>query len=192
MNKLGDVLFRLRGALVAVLAVYGLIYAQPSGEGLAYGLALALSGEGLRIWAIGYSGEPTRGETLEAPQLITAGPYAYVRNPLYVGNLLNSLGVLMAAFYPWDISRILGLWLMVATLYVFLGRHEEKFLAGLFGAEYAEYQRRVPAWLPTGHEYGRPRGTFSLSRSWQFERTSLIWWCLIWLAMAAKGWFYGA
>ena len=192
MDRLGNWIFRLRGALVAVLAVYGVFYAQPTREGFAYGLALALAGEGLRLWAIGYSGEPTRGETLEAPELITAGPYAYVRNPLYVGNLLNSLGVLMAAFYPWDILRILGLWLAVAGLYVFLGSHEEKFLAGLFGAEYQEYRRRVPAWLPNGHEFDKPRGRFSLRRSWQFERTSLMWWCLIWLVLTAKGWLYGA
>ncbi|MBT9587896.1 isoprenylcysteine carboxylmethyltransferase family protein [bacterium] len=192
MERLGNLIFRLRGALVAILAVYGVIYAQPTGEGLAYGLAIAVTGEGLRIWAIGYSGEPTRGETLDAPQLITAGPYAFVRNPLYVGNLLNSLGVLMAAFYPWDIPRILGLWSLVAALYVFLGSHEEKFLAGLFGAEYAEYQRRVPAWVPNGHEFGKPTGAFCVRRSWQFERTSLMWWCLIWLVMAAKGWLYGA
>lgn len=189
MDKLGDRIFRVRGAILGVLAVYGILYAQPTSEGFWSGLALAMCGEALRMWAIGYSGEPTRGEQLDAPVLITAGPYAYVRNPLYVGNLLNGLGVLTAAFYPWDIPRMVGLFALAACLYVFLGGHEEKFLATQFGPQYEDYQRRVPAWLPNGHGYARSRGEFRAQRVLRFERTTLMWWCLIWLVLAAKGWY---
>jgi protein-S-isoprenylcysteine O-methyltransferase Ste14 len=191
MQRIGDILFSQRGLLVALLALYGLFYARPSGAGLCHGLACALLGEGLRLWAIGYSGEPTRGQVLEAPQLVTAGPYAHVRNPLYVGNLLNSLGVLTAAFYPWDIPRILGLWLGITGLYLFLGSHEEKFLGRLFGAEYEEYRRQVPAWWPNRRGYTRPNGRFCPRRSLRYERTSLVWWCLIWVILGLKGWLYG-
>ncbi|MBX3168130.1 MAG: isoprenylcysteine carboxylmethyltransferase family protein [Candidatus Eremiobacteraeota bacterium] len=192
MQRIGDFLFRQRGLLVALLALYGLFHARPTAVGLCHGLSWALLGEALRLWAIGYSGEPTRGQVLEAPQLVTAGPYAYLRNPLYVGNLLNSLGVLTASFFPWDIPRILVLWLSVVCLYLFLGSHEEKFLGRLFGAEYEDYRRQVPAWWPTRQGYPRPNGQFCPRRSLRFERTSLVWWCLIWLVLGVKGWFYGS
>jgi len=188
MQQLGDFIFRQRGLLVALLALYGMLYARPTSAGLWHGLSWALLGEGLRLWAIGYSGEPTRGLQLDAPQLVTAGPYAHVRNPLYVGNLLNSLGVLIASFFPWDIPRILGIWLGVAGLYLFLGNHEEKFLNRLFGAEYEEYRRQVPAWWPKPRGYAKPNGQFCPRRCLRFERTSLVWWCLIWLVLAVKGW----
>ena len=191
MQRIGDILFSQRGLLVALLAIYGLVYARPTGTGLCQGLVWALLGEGLRLWAIGYSGEPTRGQVLDAPQLITAGPYAHVRNPLYVGNLLNSLGVLTASFYPWDVPRILGLWLGVTGLYLFLASHEEKFLGQLFGAEYEEYRRQVPAWWPNRRGYARANGRFCPRRSLKYERTSLLWWCLIWVVLGLKGWLYG-
>lgn len=189
MDKWGDRIFRIRGAILGCLALYGLLHAQPSWEGFWSGLGLALGGQALRVWAIGYSGEPTRGEQLEAPVLVTAGPYSYVRNPLYVGNLLNCLGVLTAAFYPWDILRMVALFGLAAVLYVFLGRHEEKFLAERFGTQYEDYQRRVPAWLPNGFGYARSRGEFRAERVLRFERTTLMWWCLVWLVLAAKGWY---
>ena len=48
------------------------------------------------MWAVGYSGVTTRGDTVTAPALVTAGPYAYVRNPLYVGNFLTAAGFAIA------------------------------------------------------------------------------------------------
>lgn len=190
MQQIGDILFRQRGLLVALVAVYGLCCARPTPLGLCHGLSWALLGEGLRLWAIGYSGEPTRGQVLDAPVLVTAGPYAYVRNPLYVGNLLNNLGVLTACFFPWDLTKLFGLWFAVTALYLFLGRHEEKFLGRVFGAEYEQYRREVPGWWPSRRGYARPNGRFCAKRSLRFERTSLVWWCLIWVVLVMKGWIY--
>lgn len=195
-DRIGDFCFRFRGGIVAILAVYSLIWAQPEWTWLGHGFVFALLGESLRLWAIGYSGEPTRGEFLEAPRLVTAGPYAYVRNPLYVGNLLNSLGVVTAAFMPWASTTAWGLWGSVVLFYLFLGNYEEKFLLQTFGTEYEDYRRHVPAWIPKAYGYARAQGEFSWRQGWRFERTSLIWWVLIWLALAAKGWYlnslYGA
>lgn len=187
-QRTGNFLFRQRGLLVALLAIYSLYYAQPNSVGLYYGFTWALLGESLRLWAIGYSGEPTRSQTLDAPVLVTAGPYAYVRNPLYLGNLLNSMGVLIAAFYPWNIPAILILGSGVTLLYLFLGKHEEKFLTQVFGTEYEEYQQHVPAWWPKLRGYQKTYGCFCLKHCLKFERSSLIWWCLIWLILIVKGW----
>lgn len=186
---LGDLCFRLRGALMAVLALYALVTSQPTLAGLTQGFALALMGEALRLWAISYAGEPTRGETLDAPRLVTAGPYAYVRNPLYVGNLLNSLGVLAGAFHPWAWQRTLVLGSLTILFYTYLGRHEEKFLHRIFGAQYEHYRQQVPAWIPGRKPYRQPQGEFCWRRGLRFERTSLVWWCAIWMVLAWKGWW---
>src|SRR6201996_8802882 len=69
---------------------------KPSAFSIATGLPLAFAGEALRMWAVGYSGVTTRGDTVTAPALVTAGPYAYVRNPLYVGNALTGAGFALA------------------------------------------------------------------------------------------------
>lgn len=174
---------------MALLALYSLAYAQPQWAWYKLGFCLALLGESLRLWAIAYSGEPTRGERLEAPRLITAGPYALVRNPLYVGNLLNSLGVVCASFLPWSPGNALVLWGGVVVLYVFLVSYEETFLSRTFGQEYEEYRRCVPAWCPHFRSYSRPYGSFNWSSCWRFERTSLLWWVLVWVALAVKGWW---
>lgn len=179
-------MFRWRGALMALLAGLCLWQAQPTTESLALGLQLAVVGEALRLWAIGYSGEATRSQSLRAPRLITAGPYAYVRNPLYLGNLCNNAGVLVASFYPWDWLQ-LGVWLLfTGWFYAMLARREEKFLAEIFGQEYEAYRRRVPAWWPTVRAYPQACGSFCWARSLRFERTSLLWWALIWMAL---GWW---
>jgi len=69
---------------------------KPSAFSIAVGLPLAFAGEAIRAWAVGYSGVTTRGDAVTAPGLVTAGPYAYVRNPLYVGNFITALGFAVA------------------------------------------------------------------------------------------------
>jgi protein-S-isoprenylcysteine O-methyltransferase Ste14 len=189
MRRAGDVCFRFRGAVMGLLAMFAIAFGQPCSAGLLRGFGCLLLGESLRLWGVGYAGEPTRGERLDAPQLVTAGPYAYVRNPLYVGNMLNGLGVATAAFYPHQASCIVLCMLVVIAFYLFLGRHEETFLADLFGTEYDHYRRAVPAWLPRNGGYASPHGRFSWARSMRFERSTLCWLSLIWMVLVAKGWY---
>lgn len=174
---------------MGLLALFAIVQGQPCWEGLLRGFACGLFGESLRLWGVGYAGEPTRGESLDAPQLVTAGPYAYVRNPLYVGNILNGLGVATGAFYPDQATCIVLSMFVVIGFYVFLGRHEETFLAGVFGTQYDDYRRAVPGWLPRSGAYAQPYGRFSWRRSMRFERSTLMWLSLIWMVLVAKGWY---
>ncbi|MBV8073922.1 MAG: hypothetical protein JO140_00735, partial [Candidatus Eremiobacteraeota bacterium] len=86
------VVFKHRGAVLALPAVVLAIFGKPSAASVALGLPLAFLGEAVRIWAVGYSGTTTRADAVTAPQLVTAGPYAHVRNPLYIGNFITALG----------------------------------------------------------------------------------------------------
>ena len=95
---IGRFLFQLRG-LTPIPFIFILIYfAHPTFISSSVGTILLMLGESLRLWAVGYAGGATRSRTLgTARDLVTAGPYAHVRNPLYLGNLFLSLGVCVIA-----------------------------------------------------------------------------------------------
>ncbi|MBX9590533.1 MAG: isoprenylcysteine carboxylmethyltransferase family protein [Hyphomonadaceae bacterium] len=78
-------------------------------------------------------------------QLVTLGPYSLCRNPLYTFTVLGVLGI-GAQFGSMVVAGTMAL----ATFAVFASvvRREEAFLAGTFGAEFARYAERVPAFLP--------------------------------------------
>ncbi|MCA9794933.1 MAG: DUF1295 domain-containing protein, partial [Candidatus Eremiobacteraeota bacterium] len=179
-----EFVFRWRGGLLAPLAVVLLVGAQPTLASFGLGLGLALAGESLRLWAIGYTGEPTRGQELDAPALVTAGPYSLTRNPLYLGNLLNGLALALAAAggHTWERAAMLvgmaacGL----AFVYGSIIPLEEQFLEEKFGRAYREYKQSVAGLIPRSTRLKPGYGSFSLRRALLFERSSLIWWASIW------------
>jgi protein-S-isoprenylcysteine O-methyltransferase Ste14 len=109
------------------------------------GPLLVLAGEGLRWWAVGQIGVISRTRTTRLGPLITSGPFALCRNPLYVGNLL-----LWAGFTVW--SGLL--WMLPITLGVFIVYYrsiiewEEALLTERFGEGYMRYVVETPRWWP--------------------------------------------
>jgi protein-S-isoprenylcysteine O-methyltransferase Ste14 len=144
--------FRHRGALLAIPAIALAAFGRPTKTSIAVGVPIALGGEALRIWAVGYSGVTTRSDEVTAPALVTAGPYAHVRNPLYVGNLVTALGFSIA-FTGGQSARgrgvltVLGLGSMLAV-YAAIVPLEEAYLRKTFGAAFDEYAERVPRIVP--------------------------------------------
>lgn len=109
------------------------------------GPLLLLVGFGLRAWASGCAGLHTRKNTLNAPQLVTGGPFAYVRNPIYLGTALLGLGVIAILGEPW----LLGPWaLAMGLLYGTIIPAEERHLKGQFGEVYDRYCAEVPRLIP--------------------------------------------
>jgi protein-S-isoprenylcysteine O-methyltransferase Ste14 len=109
------------------------------------GLGLMNLGLVVRVWAIGYAGGSTRSYRLRAGRLVTAGPYNYVRNPIYLGNLLVGLGIVFVS----------GTWVALVVLAIVFSIEygaivslEEEFLTRTFGDAYRQYVERVPRWLP--------------------------------------------
>jgi hypothetical protein len=88
-----------------------------------------------------------------APALVTAGPYAYVRNPLYVGNTVIALGFWLAFSGGLPIIEsammLVFLIVMVAGVYATIIPLEEAYLIETFGAPYREYLERIPSIFPT-------------------------------------------
>lgn len=144
--------FKNRGALLAVPALALAAFGKPSAFSVTVGLPMAIAGELLRCWAVGYSGVTTRGDAVEAPKLVTAGPYAYVRNPLYVGNFITAAGFAIA--FTGKNSGLARLGLIAGALgsmigvYATIVPHEERFLREKFGEEFDRYCERVPPVVP--------------------------------------------
>jgi protein-S-isoprenylcysteine O-methyltransferase Ste14 len=147
-----DEVFKQRGTLLALPAASLAIFGTPSVGSMVLGVPVALAGEAIRCWAVGYSGVTTRSDRVEAPQLTTAGPYAYVRNPLYVGNFLTALGFTIA-FTGGDAAAkrfalaVAGLGTMLAV-YAAIVPLEEAYLRETFGDDFDDYVARVPAIVP--------------------------------------------
>ncbi len=118
--------------------------------GNALSLLLVLIGLGLRAWAGGSAGSHTRKASIEAPRLATCGPYAHVRNPIYLASILLGLGM---------VGLLGDLWMLLpyAAVFVFLYTAivpaEEEFLRGRFGDTYARYCAHVPRAIPRLHPW---------------------------------------
>jgi len=119
---------------LVVLAVIG----RPEGCGaLTVGLILSLTGLAVRFWA--------GGHVKKDKELAVTGPYAYVRNPLYVGNVLIALGFCTLSGYVWSyvVLAVLYIWLYLPSI-----RKEERTLGKLFGQEFEQYRAGVRAMWP--------------------------------------------
>jgi protein-S-isoprenylcysteine O-methyltransferase Ste14 len=131
-----DFVARLRVPSGFLLAAAFVWFAQPSMRSLVYGLPVSVAGLALRAWAAGHLAKNQR--------LATSGPYAYTRNPLYLGTLIVAAGLAVAC-------RSAGLALLFAAVFLLVYLPvillEEQHLRQLF-PEYADYARRVPSLLP--------------------------------------------
>ena len=130
MADLVRFLARRRVALGAVMAIAALVLARPTWNSWSAGLAVAVIGEGVRVWAAGHL-EKSR-------EVTTSGPYRWTRHPLYVGSSILALGIVIAAR-----SYVLG---ALAVLYIGTTipaaiHSEEAFLRRTFGDSYDRYAR---------------------------------------------------
>jgi protein-S-isoprenylcysteine O-methyltransferase Ste14 len=125
-----------------------MVFAQPTPSSLMAGFAVLLAGEAIRFWGVSIVGSETRTTgSVGGTYLITTGPYAYVRNPLYVGNMLMyaGVGIMSLAWWPWLPLAAL-VWFYVQ--YTLIVTREEEYLAGRFGETFADYCRHVRRFVP--------------------------------------------
>jgi protein-S-isoprenylcysteine O-methyltransferase Ste14 len=163
-HALSAFVFGKRGALLALPAVVLAASGKPSAFSIATGLPLAFAGEVVRMWAVGYSGVTTRGAAVTAPALVTAGPYAYVRNPLYVGNFLTAAGFALAFTgknsAPVRLALVGGSLAAMFGVYAVIVPHEEAYLRNTFGRAFDDYCARVPRIVPALEPAEPQRGSY--------------------------------
>lgn len=106
------------------------------------GVVFILLGQVIRVSARGYKAE----NSSQGVELIQGGPYALVRNPMYLGIFFIGLGMVLILFKWWVISIFL---LVFISRYISLAFREEKELLIMFPQDYPDYQKRVPRFLPS-------------------------------------------
>jgi protein-S-isoprenylcysteine O-methyltransferase Ste14 len=189
-NALDEFVFARRGELLAVPAVVLAALGKPDALSIALGLPLAFVGEGVRAWAVGYSGVTTRGDAVTAPALVTAGPYAYVRNPLYVGNFLTAAGFAIAFTGANDAGKraalIAGALGTMLAVYSIVVPHEERYLRSTFGAAFDAYVAAVPRVIPRTQPAGTDAGTYDPSVIARAESRTFITFGAMLVALAVK------
>ena len=171
---------RPRFAFVFLLVIWLFLFAHTTEASLRWGAMIALVGEAVRLWANGYVGhqkvnwtEKWRGDS-KIGRLVTGGPYAFVRHPLYFGTFLIGAGFCVVVRNPWFAAFALAGFLIIYRQKM---TEEEVTLASEAGEEFERYRQIVPRWLPTGRRYPHAQGAWS----WQGIAASREWKTAIWV-----------
>lgn len=146
LQKAGEILFRLRDYTPIPFILLALLFAKPTVGSIAAGLVVALIGELARAYGVAFIGSISRTRSYSNGELVKDGPFSLLRNPLYFGNLVLSVGL----------SLMAGLaWLPVVVVVIFYAQYipivawEEMKLTRIFGERYDAYKREVPnRWFP--------------------------------------------
>lgn len=192
LARFGGVLFRWRSFTpilllgIAAPLVWRSRGAPGRGPWIAAGVVSSLLGAALRAWVIGQVPDGTSGqnERLIATELNTHGPYAHTRNPLYLGNLLMTLGLCAIAHDGWLVALTA---LAFAVQYRAIIAAEERFLRERFGAAYDAFCAQVPRFWPrlaAAQTAGAPRA-WSGARALKKEHNPIAAWALIALVLLA-------
>lgn len=140
-------------ALIIIFAIYGAPVSAPL---FWAGVAIAMLGILVRYWASGH--------VKKNKQLATDGPYAFVRHPLYVGNILALVGFVMACQLWW--SAVLTIFLLL-FYYPPAIEYEDLKLQRLFGRDWEEWRAQTKALLPKWPKQG------SLASGWSLKQSTL-------------------
>src|SRR6266853_2293893 len=172
---------RWRVPLGFLCAAIFFLLSRPRPLTLAIGGAIALPGLALRAWATGH--------LRKNDALATTGPYAYTRNPLYLGSFVIGLGFTIAA------GRLILGFVFAALflgIYVPVMRVEALTLNELFGKDYQEYAAAAPLFLPrvTAHRGESAKAKFdpALYRRYR-EHQAAIGFVVAWMLLALK-WYW--
>lgn len=178
--------FKYRGFTPIPLILIVLMVAEPTLPSFLLGLILMVPGELIRIWGVSYAGGATRTRNVGAPRLVTSGPFAYLRNPLYLGNMLMYTGAALIAnvWLPW---LILVVWVFFGVQYYFIVKLEEEKLEELFGQRYRDYCAQVPRFLPrvSSVDLSNPVPP-DLKNALQSEKSTFISFAVILLLLGGK------
>src|SRR5262245_28228432 len=145
MRRGGTWIQRWRVPLGFLCAAIFLVLAKPTPKALLIGAVVSLFGLGIRGWAAGH--------IRKNPQLEVSGPYAFTRNPLYLGSFILGFGFTIASG-RWELAVVFGV--LFLGIYFPVMRVEASTLTELFGEEYRRYQNAVPLFFPRITPYQPP------------------------------------
>lgn len=172
----GALLFRWRSYLPLVIAPIALValmegelaemwFGEAAAESYqALCALLSLGGLAIRWATVGWAADGTSGRNVHgqrAASLNTTGTYSVVRNPLYLGNFVAIMGIVMSTMVWWFVAIVALLyWLYIERIIA----AEEAFLSEKFGTEYEAWAERTPAFLPRLSQWRRPGTPFRVRK----------------------------
>ena len=148
IGKFGKFYFRYRGFTPYPIVLIFLFFSTPTLMTFWSGFAIMLIGEFGRIWSVAYIGKESRCRAVAADVLITAGPYAHTRNPIYLANMIMYSGVTIIAniWMPWF---LLIVWCYFGFQYYCIIQVESAALTEIFDKKFEHYKASVPAFIPS-------------------------------------------
>lgn len=179
MKRWSQKLRKPRFLLVYPLVMWMFLTARVTEPALRLGIALFMIGEAIRVWANGCVGHVKVNQTDEwvaepkVGRLVTGGPYAYVRHPLYVGSALIGLGFVVIVGQPW-----FGLAAAIVLPLVYHRKivSEEDLLLHELPEEYQRYQQAVPRYVPTWRRYPDANARWSWEGIWASKELKTVVW----------------
>ncbi len=176
MKSFAQRLFESRSYTPIPFLIVMLIFAHPTVYSIIIGFLIAIIGETFRLWGVVYAGSETRTTgSVGGTYLVVSGAFAYLRNPLYLGNILlyTGIGIMSMALFPY--LQIVAL-LFFYFQYRLIISEEEKYLEKTFGEAYATYKKNVPRLIPSFKKFKNPgveQPRLDISAGLKSERRSL-------------------
>ena len=182
MRRGGTWLQRWRVPLGFLCAILFMVFAQPRPTTLAVGAVVSILGLAIRAWASGHIRKNSA--------LATSGPYAFTRNPLYLGSFLLGVGFTIASGF-WPLGILFAL--LFLGIYFPVMRVESATLAELFGKEFQDYARQVPLFFPriTPYRNGDSANRFDSSLYMRYrEYRAALGLVIAWALLAFKAYYF--
>lgn len=172
---------RIRVPLGFLFTIVFVIFARPTPLSLSIGIGFMIVGLLIRGWA---SGHIKKAETLAV-----TGPYAFTRNPLYLGSFVLGVGF-TAASNVWWLAALFSL--LFIGIYLPVMRVEDGDMQSIFGEDFEEYRRHVPLFVPRLVPWKKMSGKFDFRLYLRYrEYRAAIGGGVAVAALAAKVYFFG-
>ncbi len=153
MSKIAEKFFKYRSYTPIPFIILMLVFENANPVSLVSGFIIAVIGELIRFWGVSWAGSETRTTSgVGGSSLIISGPFAYLRNPLYVGNILmySGLGIMSYALFPY--LQVVAIAFFILQYHLIVGE-EEAFLKTKFREHYEKYLKNVPRFFPRFSPY---------------------------------------
>lgn len=172
MNNIASKIFKYRSYTPIPFLVVMLIFENATITSLVLGFVVALAGELIRLWGVSWAGSETRTTGgVGGSFLVISGPFAHVRNPLYVGNILMylGLGIMSMALFPY--LQIIAIIFFIVQYHLIV-KEEEGYLIKTYNEDYKKYVDNVPrfGWRLTAYKDNSiPQPAFIISKGIKSE-----------------------
>ena len=169
--RIGAVLFRNRSWLpVPFLLVTLLAPSHANWYNWLIGFVLIVVGESIRLAGVSAAGTVTRRRSRDVQRLVNYGIFAWVRNPLYVGNFFIWMAFVVISGVLWFLPVAI---VIFAIEYALIVAYEEGVLESIFGAEYLAYKQTTPRWLPRPPKQPE-KGPHNWKEAWRSEISTFL------------------